>query len=247
MDSIADSLGSEFDVLVLPDSDHKPPCTAKFGIRALISRLVPLELCRPIPLVARRLGSMLRTAVPEAPIKEDSDLRPREYDVGVKAELIRCDPPVLAKPKPATVERRAERDFGSSVTLSVAAHRCRHRGRRRTRICGGRDGPSQQAPLSATRRKFELTIPVGSDAVNLHQRRRPEPSFAAEPTPKTGEGGLSIVTANSSPHKHRHCNGSICLGQRAPSAGSTPPSHPKPADQKPTPQRVLRRLTWDFV
>lgn len=74
--------GCSSHVLVLPDAHDMP---ARFGeppVGIYVSRPVPGDLVRPVPLVhGRDMGTVLRTPVPEAPVNKDSYAAGTEHDV----------------------------------------------------------------------------------------------------------------------------------------------------------------------
>jgi len=67
---------------MLPDMHDSPPEIPKLSVFAAISGNILVELRSPPLGVVFRRRAVVWTAVPEAPIYEDGDARPRQRDVG---------------------------------------------------------------------------------------------------------------------------------------------------------------------
>ena len=74
---------------VLPKSQHDPTSLVELMVRVCVPRLVALHLPLPPVAVCARLDVVLRTAVPEAPVHEDSEPNTREGDVNGPAVVAR--------------------------------------------------------------------------------------------------------------------------------------------------------------
>jgi hypothetical protein len=74
-------------VFVLPDSDDLPTSFAEAAICFGIASLVSLNLGDPEVGVLLRWPVVLRTAMPETPVEEDSDFGPGEDDIGSATNL----------------------------------------------------------------------------------------------------------------------------------------------------------------
>src|ERR1700689_309219 len=72
---------------------------------------VPGQLGRPVPLVALRLGAVLRAGVPEAPVDEHRDLAPGERDVRADPAERQANPEILPVPAPQAGQRGPEREL----------------------------------------------------------------------------------------------------------------------------------------
>ena len=77
-----DLLGHECRGLMFPESEHQPTCGREFLIMPSIALDVGRQFVDPPTPICVRRRSMLRTRVPEAPIKENRDTFRRKRQVG---------------------------------------------------------------------------------------------------------------------------------------------------------------------
>ena len=83
---------------MLPDVNDSPPEIPKLRILAAISCNILLELRSPPLGVVFRRRAVVWTAVPEAPIYEYGDPRPRQRDVGGPWKGSEVNPVTQAEP-----------------------------------------------------------------------------------------------------------------------------------------------------
>lgn len=100
---------------VLPDANNMPARLHQGGIRGAVSLNVPLQLGRPVPLVVRRLASVLWTDVPKASVDEDGHSGLREDQVGSHTSVRQVQLIVLAEASPSTVQEGPQGDLGLRV------------------------------------------------------------------------------------------------------------------------------------
>jgi hypothetical protein len=92
--------------------DDSPPEIPQLRVLAAISRNILLELRSPPLGVVFRCRAVVWTAVPEAPIYEYGDPRPRQRDVGGPWKGAEMDP--VAQPE--LMQRVPEGQFSSRVS-----------------------------------------------------------------------------------------------------------------------------------
>jgi hypothetical protein len=108
---------------VLPDAHHSPPRISQGGRDKQISIHISPQFRRPIPLVARRLPSMLRTDMPEASVDKDSDLACSENDVWPNSDTLlqhKCQ--VLAIPVAKPMQLLAKGHFRLGIRPPIGSH-----------------------------------------------------------------------------------------------------------------------------
>ena len=74
-----------FNILVLPDPQHPPPCRTQRGIRQPISLDVSIKLRLPPRGVRLWKGLMVRAPMPETSVDEHRQARRHEDDVGPRS------------------------------------------------------------------------------------------------------------------------------------------------------------------
>lgn len=90
-------------IFVLPDPDDSPARCAESPVRVSVAMHVAGDLVGPVPAVyIVAPPTMLRAAVPEAPIDEHSDTKSGEHEVGTAIEISER-PNVHSVPGSATV------------------------------------------------------------------------------------------------------------------------------------------------
>jgi hypothetical protein len=90
-------------VLMLPQALDGPAGLAESSVVSPIAIDIGGELRQPILAVAVGHRAMLGARVPEAPVDENSELQPREHDVGPDPNLTSPDEEVLPEAKPAAM------------------------------------------------------------------------------------------------------------------------------------------------
>ena len=105
------------------ESNGDPAGSVECYVLLPVALDIACEFRCPIALVAARGTSMLWAAMPEAPIHEHRNPRPREHDVGAGRGTRNVDPKILAKPQPSLVQLRSEAQFGLRVSPPVRSHR----------------------------------------------------------------------------------------------------------------------------
>src|ERR1022692_2138402 len=108
---------------MLPEPDHSPAGLAERRVGGSVPLDVPAQLRLPVPGVRRGLVAVLRTAVPEAAVHEDSDLARGEDDVWADPDPGgQVEPVVLAVPVTLAVQRPPQRHLRSSVGAPIGPH-----------------------------------------------------------------------------------------------------------------------------
>jgi hypothetical protein len=117
---------------VFPDPDHRPSFVAQGRVRSFVASLVGIELLSPPGGVVLRLGRVLGTPVPEAPVDEDSDPFTRENQIGTGADVL-GDPAVdsvaVTKPMEFTPQCHLRRCVADALGLETST-RCAIEGKR---------------------------------------------------------------------------------------------------------------------
>ena len=97
---------------MLPDMHDNPPDIPKLSVLAAISGNILVELRSPPLGVVLRRRAVVWAAVPEAPIYEYGDPRPRQRDVGGPWKGSEVNP----VPQAESVQRAPEGQFSSRVS-----------------------------------------------------------------------------------------------------------------------------------
>lgn len=110
-------------VFVLPHANHVPAG----GLEEAVDPPIPLdirrELGRPPRPIVRGDGCVLRAAVPETTVDEDSDLRWPENDVG-SASQVGQRGLVDSKSKTSSMQRRPQLDLWLGVSSPLSSESC---------------------------------------------------------------------------------------------------------------------------
>jgi hypothetical protein len=72
--------------------------------------------------MGRRLGSVLRTAVPEAAVIEHRDTLPRKCDIWGHSDFSGIDPQKLPESETMPVQSGSDAEFGQRVDLPIGSH-----------------------------------------------------------------------------------------------------------------------------
>jgi hypothetical protein len=120
-DALRNSPSGLLSWLMFPDADHLPSCFRKIDVISAVALDVALQLSPPELGVPGGQRPVVRTAMPEAAVDEDSDPQAGEDDVGADAGSRNAMvDPVAETP---TVERATQSELGPRVSAAVGAHR----------------------------------------------------------------------------------------------------------------------------
>ncbi len=122
------------ELLVLPEADNLPARSCQRSIGSSVAFDVPAKLWRPVPLVRRRLSTVLGADMPKTAVNEHSDFAGGEHDV--RTDLHRADiqAKILAIAIPQPVERTAKHYLWFGVSSPVRSHVPRPPGIHRSRV-----------------------------------------------------------------------------------------------------------------
>jgi hypothetical protein len=118
---------------VLPHSDRQPSRLDEVLISVSIARLICDDFGRPVSRVTYRDGVVVRTAMPEATIDEDSHFFSREHNIGGSSKPSQRAP-VDEISKPTAMQYAPHRKFWACVSPAVGLHVLANSGCRRPRI-----------------------------------------------------------------------------------------------------------------
>jgi hypothetical protein len=86
--SCADSIRCQLRVLMLPNSNRRPPGGSQPFVGIAITLQIALDLFGPVPAIGAMCAtSMIGTAMPEATINEDGESGPWEHHVSLSSEI----------------------------------------------------------------------------------------------------------------------------------------------------------------
>lgn len=112
---------------MLPDSDGDPASVTQHLISLGVTFTIAPDLFAPVSSVRSRLRVVVRTAVPEAAIQEDSDLQLAEDQVSGSADLGEWSDGD-AVPHTSRVDGSAQRQLRLRVSAAVGSHAGAHSG-----------------------------------------------------------------------------------------------------------------------
>jgi hypothetical protein len=107
---------------VFPNSHDKPTSRVESGIDPSIASDVEGKLFPPVASVGARVRSVLRAAVPIAPVDKDGNSLSDEDNVRANTNVSSANLATATEAKALVMERGAQRYFGPSVAPSVTAH-----------------------------------------------------------------------------------------------------------------------------
>lgn len=88
LNSCADLLCSHLRVLMLPNSNGRPPYDLQPCVSIPIALQIALNFFWPVPAIGAMCATtVIRTAMPEATINEDGDSGPWEHHVSLSTEI----------------------------------------------------------------------------------------------------------------------------------------------------------------
>ena len=119
---LADTIGYQADVLVLPRPDDDPASRLKRVIVGAVAVDVALQLGRPPANVALRWAEMLRAAMPEAAVDEDGDPCAGEDNIGTASDAAKRGE-MLPEAQPAPMQLRTQRPLHRAVRTIAPHHR----------------------------------------------------------------------------------------------------------------------------
>ena len=195
-------------IVVLPEPQHLPASFSELFIDSAIPSHVPIELVLPPFAIVLRNGAVLRTAVPEATVDEDGNLRGAEYDVWSTAHS-RQDLSVDTKPQSLAVKCRPDGDLGFRIATSLAAEAFP------SVLVKRFDHPvvdflSPGQPVATRRRRPAPIHPPRNRAASA-LRHLSTSRVATSPTPDLGRGGSG--NRRESPGGVPPRVGSACVGE----------------------------------
>ena len=107
---------------MLPDVQGFPPDGAEFAVLSRVAFAVRGDLVRPPRCVGLGRNGMLRTAVPETTVHEDSQAQPDDDDVGTTRKIATVQP----ESDPPSVELTSQRNLRTGIRTPQALHEPAH-------------------------------------------------------------------------------------------------------------------------
>lgn len=177
-------------VLVLPHPQRQPPGGSQAFVSVTITPLIALDLGSPEFSIALGPRCVLRASVPEAPVHEDSDLRPSEQDVGFPPDSFQRFA-MHSVPKSCRMQSSAKRHLDFGVPAPLPAHP-------RTDLRGCVHRWPRPSLIRSVRCRFARRLRRGTRHTSAPTRTsKPPPAAVAMPLPflsppassRTGGGG----------------------------------------------------------